>query len=79
MKGVAAFIKDEKEGSIRLVFNDIEATSAGDSPGWKHIVLFTHNDYDAKSLKELSLSKEQFAEIGENLVIRLLALSRHLK
>lgn len=79
MKGVAAFLKDEKDGSIRLVFNDIEATSAGDSPSWKHIALFTHNDYDAKSLKELSLSKEQFAEIGENVVIRLLALGGHLK
>ena len=79
MKGVAAFIKEQEDGSIRLVFNDVEATSGSDKPDWKHVVLFTHNSYNAKSFKDLSLSKEQFAEIGENLIIRLLALGGYLK
>ncbi len=79
MKGVAAFIKDQEDGSIRLVFNDVEASTGTDNPDWKHIVLFTSNNYNAKSLKELSLSKEQFAQIGENLIIRLIALGGHLK
>jgi hypothetical protein len=79
MKGVAAFIKEHQDGSTRLVLNDIEASSDTDSPDWKHIVVFTSNSYNSKSFKELSLSKEQFAEIGENLVVRLLALGGHLK
>jgi hypothetical protein len=79
MKGVAAFIKDQGDDSIRLVFNDVEASSDAENPDWKHIVLFTSNSYNAKSLKELSLSKEQFAQIGESLIIRLLALGGHLK
>jgi hypothetical protein len=79
MKGVAAFIKDEEDGSIRLVFNDVEALSAGDGPNWKHIDVFTAATYDAKSFKELSLSKEQFAQIGENLVIRLLSVGGHFR
>jgi hypothetical protein len=32
MKGLAAFIKDEEDGSIRLLFNDVEALSANDTP-----------------------------------------------
>jgi hypothetical protein len=32
MKGVAAFIKDLEDGSIRFVFNDVEAFSGSDNP-----------------------------------------------
>ena len=79
MKGVAAFFQDQQDGNTRLVFNDVEALSDTESPDWKHIVIFTSNKYNTKLLKELALSREQFAEIGENLVIRLLALGGHLK
>ena len=79
MNGVAAFIKEQEDGTIRLVFNDVEASSDSDNPNWKHVVLFTSINYDARALKDLSLSKEQFAEIGENLLIRLLALGGNLK
>lgn len=74
MKGVAALIKDQGDGSICRVFNDVEASSGTENPDWKHIVLFASNRYNAKSLKELILSNEQFAQIGENLIIRLRAL-----
>jgi len=79
MKGVAAYLKQEEDGKLTLMLNDVEATSSNDSPNWKHNVLFTSNSYEADSLINLSLSKEQFAEIGENLVIRLLALSGLIK
>jgi hypothetical protein len=79
MKGVAAFIKDQRDGSVVLVLNDVEASSASEAPNWKHVTSFTSNSYNSDSLKNLSLSKEQFAEIGENLVMRLLALGGNLK
>jgi len=75
MKGVTAYIKKDKNQEVQLVFNDVVSTSENDTPDWKHDVLFTSNNYDEKTLKELSLSKEQLAEIGENLVIRLLAIN----
>lgn len=78
MNGVAAFIKDQGDGTFRLVFNDVEALSESENLNWKHNVLFTSNTYDAKALKNLSLSKEQLAVIGENLLIRLLALGSYL-
>jgi hypothetical protein len=79
MKGVTAYIKLENDENIKLVLNDVNSTSETDTPDWTHSVLFTSNSYSEKSLKELSLSKEQFAEIGENLIIRLLALNGLLK
>jgi hypothetical protein len=79
MNGLAAFIKEQDDGTISLVFNDVEALSESDSPDWKHTVLFTSATYDASAIKGLSLSKEQFAEIGENLITRLLALGGHIR
>lgn len=75
MKGVAAFIKQEANNEVKLILNDVNSTSDSDNPDWSHSVIFTSNNYDENKLKELSLSKEQFAEIGENIIIRLLALN----
>ena len=79
MKGVTAYIKQNTSKEIQLVLNDVVSTSDNDNPNWKHSVLFTSNAYDGEALRELSLSKEQFAEIGENLIIRLLALNDLIK
>ena len=79
MKGVTAYIKQNTSKEIQLVLNDVVSTSDNDNPNWKHSVLFTSNAYDEEALRELSLSKEQFAEIGENLIIRLLALNDLIK
>jgi len=79
MKGVTAFIKQEDNNQIKLVLNDVNSTSESDNPDWIHSVIFTSNNYDENSLKELSLSKDQYAEIGENLIIRLLALNGLMK
>ena len=79
MKGVTAYIKQENSEDIRLVFNDVDSTSDSDNPDWKHSVLFAYNNYDKKALKEMTLSKDQYAEIGENLILRLLALNDLIK
>lgn len=75
MKAVTVYIQKDKNQEIRMVFNDVVSTSENDNPDWKHDILFTSNNYDEKTLKGLSLSKEQYAEIGENLVIRLLVIN----
>ena len=74
MDGVVAYLQKECDDKLRLIFNDVVATSNTDSPDWRHSVLFTSNLYDSESLQQCSLSKEQLAEIGENLVMRLLAI-----
>lgn len=79
MKGVAAFIKQDANHEIKLVFNDVNSTSEKDATDWTHSVIYTSNNYSEEEFRGLSLSKEQFAQIGENLVIRLLALNKLLK
>jgi hypothetical protein len=78
MKGVAAYI--ERDGDeTRLTFDDIEADSAVDPTTWSKTVLYTYNAYPSDDLEAMSLSKEQYAEIGENLLLRLLAINGRLK
>ena len=79
MDGVVAYIQKESDDKLRLILNDVVAASNTDSPDWSHNVLFTSNIYDSESLKQCSLSKEQFAEIGENLRMRLLVIGGFLK
>ena len=79
MEGVTAYLQKESDEKLKLVLNDVVATTSGDSPDWRHNVLFSSNSYDSESLKQCSLSKEQYALIGENLVMRLLVLGGFLK
>ena len=79
MKGVTAFIKEDERGNFRLVLNDVKASSSTETPDWTHSVIFTENTYNSNKMKSLELTKEQFAEIGENIIIRLMAQSGNLK
>ena len=79
MKGVTAYLSEENDNKINLILNDVVATSNDKNPDWKHDVHFTSNGYDFNALKELSLTEQQYADIGKNLVIRLLVLSGSIK
>lgn len=79
MKGVAAYIEQAGGEEIRLTFDDVETESVASPTNWTKTTLFTSNTYPEAELENMALSKEQFAEIGENLVQRLLALSGRLK
>lgn len=63
----------------RLVFDDARSDIPKRPTKWKPQTLFTWNEYDSKQLSEMKLSQREFAEIRENLVIRLLALNGTLK
>ena len=73
MKGVVTYLEEIDERVLRLVMDDVSSSSETENI-WAREMLFTHNDYDASSIADLSLSQEQFAEIGENLVMRLMAI-----
>ncbi|WP_417530848.1 hypothetical protein [Marinobacter lipolyticus] len=77
MKGVAAYI-EPAGGEIRLTFDDMETESVAPTT-WTKTTHFTSNTYPEAELENMSLSKEQYAEIGENLVLRLLALNGRLE
>ena len=69
----------ESGSNTRLVFDDVSRQSTADGIAWAHKSLFTVADFPTEELEQLALSKDQFARIGENVVIRLLALTGKLK
>jgi hypothetical protein len=77
--GVIACLRPAGKGQTRLVFDDAKSDHPNNPGAWKPERLFTWNQYNSEQLKELQLTEKEFAQIGENLVMRLLALQRQLK
>jgi hypothetical protein len=73
--GVAVCLRRLESGQLRLIFDDVVAESDRWPQSWRSHVFFTHNDYDAQQLCSMRLSENQFAQIGEAVVARLLALN----
>jgi hypothetical protein len=71
--GVVATLHQISDGHFRLTFDDVKSVLTLDAITWRREGLFTYRDFNFSSLRDLSLTKEQFAEIGENLLIRLMA------
>jgi hypothetical protein len=78
MKGVGAYIEQDGE-EVKLTFDDIETEAVAAPTSWSKTALFTFNTYPEAELENMALSREQYAEIGENLILRLLALNGRLK
>ena len=73
--GVAARLDFNGE-KCRLVFDDVSAPDKASE--WRRERPFTSKEFDCERLVGLKLTKEELAQIGENLVIRLLALNGKL-
>lgn len=71
--GVVSYLCDHDDGSIRLIMDDVRGSSENPVQ-WDQICLFTHFDFDAQKLNSLQLSQEEYARIGENIILRVLAL-----
>jgi hypothetical protein len=78
MKGVVAYIQEIEDSKTMLTFDDVSSEN-NLSTNWSKEVLYTSKSYDSNAIENMNLTKEQFAEIGENLIIRLLALNGKLK
>jgi len=74
-KGVAVCLRRLENGRLRLIFDDVIAESDQWPQSWRSHVFFTENDYDAQLLCTMGLSENQFAQIGEAVVARLLAVN----
>jgi hypothetical protein len=72
--GVVACLTPVVDGKTRLVFDDARADQDRNPTSWAPTAVFTWKELDFAELKELKLSKRELAQVGENLLIRLLAL-----
>jgi len=78
MNGVVAYIVETGDGRITLTIDDV-SSSKQPPTSWCQEFFYTSNSYDSEAMKNMSLTKEQYAKIGENIILRLLAVNGKLK
>ena len=74
--GVVVSLRPTSKGRVCLVLDDVEVQLGVGRSGWRHESFFTSKELDREALEKLDLSKDELAEIGENILIRLLATNR---
>ena len=74
-KGVVVSLRDLGIGNVRLNFDDVAAVGRGAERVWQHQDFFTSSDYPDSLLRDMTLSDDQYRDIGIVLVARLLVLN----
>jgi len=73
MTGVVATLHRVADGRFRLTLDDVKSAPTLDATMWKREGLFTYLDFEVSTPSDLKLTQQQLAEIGENLLLRLMA------
>ena len=69
--GIVISAVERDSGRIRLAFDDVTATSTESPQHWRATSLFTWNEYDPADIENMSLSNEDFQNIGKMMVARI--------
>ena len=77
--GVVASLAQTANGKMRLVLDDAESDRERKPTTWTPRALFSSKEFDGAQLRSLKLSENELARIGENLLIRLLALGESVR
>jgi hypothetical protein len=78
-RGVVACLTPAVDGKTRLVLDDVKSDRERNPVAWTPAAPFTWKEFDLAELKDQRLSERELAQIGENLLLRLLALHGHIK
>jgi hypothetical protein len=73
--GVAVCLLDLGNGTSRLVFDDVAIDPSGVPRTWRHRSFYTWKSYRNAPLDQMSLTDNDYRQIGEAVVARLLALT----
>ena len=74
-RAVVTCLHDLGNGFSKLIFDDAVSESASNPVMWSFESFYTWRKYPNENLDEMKLTAQQYQEIGENLVARLLALN----
>jgi len=75
-EGIAVCLTDLGDGRSRLMIDDVVADDPeAQNPVWRHRVFYTQNTYPNDSLDKMSLSDDEYRQIGVAVVARLLAIN----
>ena len=78
-RAVVAILEDVGDGKSSLIFDDVRLDRETGSSRWLFENTYTQKQYPNKTLDNLELTPEDYRIIGENLVLRLLALNGRSK
>lgn len=78
-KGVVACLRDDRDGTSKLIFDDVDADSTTNPIQWSFASFYTWRNYPDGALNQMKLSPQEYQAIGENLIARLLARNGRLK
>ena len=75
-EGIAICLTDLGDGRSRLMFDDVIADEPeAQNPVWRHKVFYTQNTYPNDLLDEMSLTDDEYRQIGVAVIARLLAIN----
>ena len=78
--GLSICLRDMEDGTSRLFFDDVKADKDENPINWKFNSCFSFTPcFDNETLDNMSLTDEQFKDIGTAVVARLLALNGRVK
>lgn len=73
---VVCFRKDENK-KIRIIFDDVKSDSTENPESWMPEQFFTWVSCSEDKLKNLDFTEDEYAEIGFNVLSRLVAIDKH--
>ncbi|MFQ5548086.1 MAG: hypothetical protein ACE5FV_07340 [Woeseia sp.] len=75
-RGLVVTLSQDTKGRTTLIFDDAcRQSRVGDGAGWESQAFYTKVEFSTDQLEKLQVSNKDLARIGENIVIRLLALN----
>ena len=74
--GVVCSFRDMSTEGIRIVMDDVRNNGGSTKTGWEHSVFYTWNELNKSDVMNLKLSEKQLADIGLQIVARLVALKQ---
>ena len=74
--GLAVCLRDMGDGTSRIFFDDVDADRLENPIKWNHAFFYTFTpELENVRINKMGLTDQQFQEIGESVVARLLALN----
>jgi hypothetical protein len=77
--GVVVSLLDRGDGQSRLIMDDVRSQSPIRATVWEFEAFYSHKTHDNARLDEMTLSDDEYRDIGVSLMARLLALNGRVK
>ena len=76
-QAVAVSLSPDENGQTKVILDDIgPLPRVGATHAWEHGSLFTSESFNTDDLEALIMDRDKLALLGENIIIRLLALNK---